>query len=272
MTKDYVNEMLRWCKQVQSKNDSNQLREFINHLNQLQKLDYLDQKTLHDIDLEAKRIYFDKKENSEGGISQHQLPPLPYAYNALEPVISERIMYLHHTKHHLSYVKGLNKAEKELAQARKNSNYSLIKHWERELAFHGSGHYLHTVFWNVMSPNGGGKPDGKLLQQIERDFSSFEKFKEHFSEAAKNVEGVGWAILVWSPRAHRLEILQAEKHQNLTQWDTIPLLALDVWEHAYYLQYENNRAKYVKEWWKIVNWPYVNSRYTKAMKVKWEKF
>lgn len=210
--------------------------------------------------------------NSAVPIGSHRLPPLTYPYNALEPVIAEEIMMLHHTKHHQSYVDGLNKAENALRLAREKGDFSLIKHWERELAFHGSGHYLHTIFWNIMSPDGGGKPTGQLNKAINEAFGSFEKFKKQFSEAAKNVEASGWAILVWSPRSHRLEILQAEKHQNLTQWDVIPLLVLDVWEHAYYLQYKNERGKYVDNWWDIVNWKEVGQRFNKARTVKWNSY
>ncbi|KAB2333736.1 superoxide dismutase [Bacillus mesophilum] len=203
---------------------------------------------------------------------KHVLPPLPYAYNSLEPYISEEIMRLHHDKHHQSYVDGLNKAEKELEKARTKNDFSLIKHWSRELAFHGSGHYLHTIFWNNMSPSGGGKPAGSLLKEIEKYFGSFDQFKKQFSEAAKQVEGVGWAILVWSPRSRHLEILQSERHMILTQWDTIPLLALDVWEHAYYLQYKNKKADYVDQWWNVVNWKDVEDRYLKASELKWKPY
>ncbi|WP_257535611.1 superoxide dismutase [Mesobacillus foraminis] len=205
-------------------------------------------------------------------IGGHRLPPLPYRYNALEPVISEEIMRLHHRKHHQSYVDGLNKAEKEMQKARETGDFGLIKHWEREAAFHGAGHYLHTIFWNIMTPEGGGKPGGELRRAINGAFGSFEKFKKHFSEAAKNVEGVGWAILVWAPRSHRLEILTAEKHQNLTQWDVVPLLVLDVWEHAYYLQYKNERPRYVENWWNIVNWKEVEQRFQAAQKLRWQPF
>jgi Fe-Mn family superoxide dismutase len=199
----------------------------------------------------------------------HTLPTLPYPYNALEPYISEEIMRLHHDKHHRSYVEGLNKAELNLKKARETSDFSLVKHWSRELAFHGSGHYLHTIFWRNMSPNGGGSPKGLLKGEIEGYFGSFEAFKKHFSEAAKQVEGVGWALLVWSPRARHLEVLQSERHMLLTQWDTIPLLVLDVWEHAYYLQYKNNRAEYVDHWWNLVNWHDVEMRFEKAADIKW---
>lgn len=202
----------------------------------------------------------------------HNLPPLPYPYNALEPYISEEIMRLHHDKHHKSYVDGLNNAEKKLQEARKSGDFSLVKHWSRELAFHGSGHYLHTIFWNNMKPNGGGRPSGRLMGEIEKYFGSFEAFKNHFSEAAKGVEGVGWAILVWSPRSRHLEILQSERHMILTQWDTIPLLVLDVWEHAYYLQYKNNRGDYVSNWWNIVDWKNVEERFQMASQLKWRLY
>lgn len=181
-------------------------------------------------------------------------------------------MRLHHDKHHRSYVEGLNKAERELKKARENNDFSLVKHWSRELAFHGSGHYLHTIFWNNMSPNGGGMPKGDLLESIGKYFGNYDNFKKHFTEAAKQVEGVGWAILVWSPRARHLEILQTERHMLLTQWDTIPLLVLDVWEHAYYLQYKNNRADYVTNWWNIVNWRDVQKRFEQARQLKWHPF
>jgi superoxide dismutase, Fe-Mn family len=214
-------------------------------------------------------IWVEKKSIPPGG---HALPELPYAYNALEPYISEEIMRLHHDKHHRSYVEGLNKAELNLKKARDNNDFALIKHWSRELAFHGSGHYLHTIFWKNMIPKGGGSPQGLLKKEIENYFGSFDKFKKQFSEAAKQVEGVGWAILVWSPRARHLEILQSERHMLLTQWDTIPLLVLDVWEHAYYLQYKNNRGGYVDNWWNLVNWNDVEMRFDKASEIKWPAF
>ena len=203
-------------------------------------------------------------------IGGHTLPPLDYPYDALQPYIDKETMRLHHQKHHQSYVDGLNKAERELQKARERRDFDLIKHWERELAFNGAGHYLHTLFWKIMGPEGGGSPKGDLLKEINRSFGSFDQFKTHFSQAAEKVEGVGWAILVWSPRSGRLEILQAEKHQNLTQWDDIPLLAIDVWEHAYYLQYKNDRKSYVENWWNVVNWPEVEKRFEQARQLQWE--
>ncbi|PWA08873.1 superoxide dismutase [Pueribacillus theae] len=227
----------------------------------------------HDDQHERKIGFFSfTHENTSVPPGKHTLPPLPYPYNALEPYISEEIMRLHHDKHHQSYVDGLNKAENEMQKARKTGDFNLITHWEREAAFNGAGHYLHTIFWNVMKPNSGGKPKGELAKAIDESFGSFEAFKKHFSEAAKQVEAVGWALLVWSPRSHRLEILQAEKHQNLSQWDVVPLLVLDVWEHAYYLQYKNKRADYVKNWWHIVNWYEVEKRFNEASKLKWQPF
>lgn len=224
-----------------------------------------------DLPLEEKFIRIQPQSGSVP-IGEHSLPPLPYEYDALEPYISEEIMRLHHDKHHKSYVDGLNKAEKEMQAARNSNNFSLIKHWAREAAFHGAGHYLHTIFWSIMSPNGSGEPSGLLMREITNSFGSYQKFKRHFSEAAANVEGVGWAILVWSPRSRRLEILQSEKHQNLSQWDIVPLLVLDVWEHAYYLQYKTDRKAYIENWWKIVNWREVERRFHEAQQLKWQPF
>ncbi len=205
-------------------------------------------------------------------IGGHRLPPLPYDYSALEPYIDAETMRIHHDKLHRNYVNGLNKAEKMMAEARQTGNFDLIKFWEKEAAFNGAGHYLHTIFWFIMKPNGGGEPSGELAEQINRYFGSFEKMKEHFSQAAEKVEGGGWAILVWSPRAHHLEILQAEKHQNLSQWDVVPLLVLDVWEHAYFLSYRSQRADYIKAWWNLVNWDEVEKRYLCASQLKWKPF
>lgn len=196
----------------------------------------------------------------------YTLPELPYAYDALEPCSDEQTVRLHHDIHHKSYVDGLNNAEDKLAQARETGDYALVKHWERELAFHGSGHILHTLFWENMKPGGGGIPTGPLADRINLDFKDIGTFKKHFSAAAVAVEGSGWAILAWNPLPGKLEILQSEKHQNLTQWGVVPLLILDVWEHAYYLKYQNRRAAYVEAWWNIVSWDAAASRFEKAVK------
>ncbi len=198
---------------------------------------------------------------------KYELPPLPYDYNALEPYIDEQTMRLHHDKHHLAYVNGLNVALEKLEAARAAGDFALTKHWSREAAFHGSGHLLHTIFWSNMAPagNGGGEPSGELAAQIVKDFGSFAAFKAHFSAAANQVEGNGWALLVWESVAGQLEVLQSEKHQNLTQWGVRPLLVLDVWEHAYYLKYQNNRPAYVEAWWNVVNWSDVAERFKAAL-------
>jgi Fe-Mn family superoxide dismutase len=197
----------------------------------------------------------------------HELPLLPYEYNALEPYIDEQTMHLHHDIHHKGYVDGLNNAEKKLAEARAAGDFALVKHWSREAAFHGSGHFMHALFWPNMAPagkGGGGEPTGALAEQIKKDFGSFDAFKKHYSAAAVAVEGSGWAVLAWQPQGKQLVILQSEKHQQLTQWGVVPLLVLDVWEHAYYLKYQNKRAAYVEAWWNVVNWADVAARFDKA--------
>jgi len=208
-----------------------------------------------------------RKEMKRVPVGKHRLPPLPYAYNALEPYISEKIMRLHHDKHHKSYVEGLNKAE--IALYKNNPDEKLIKHWLREQAFHGSGHFLHTIFWNNMTPYSSKEPTDEIRKGIEQNFSSWNKFKSFFTETASSVEGVGWAVLLWEPRSARLAVQSFEKHQMFQMADTIPLLVLDMWEHAYYLQYETDKDTYIKNWWNVVNWKDVNRRYVEAKKVTW---
>lgn len=197
-------------------------------------------------------------------MKKHELPPLPYEYSALEPHYDEQTVRLHHDAHHKAYVDGLNNASTKLAEAREKGDFALVKHWEREIAFHGSGHLLHSLFWDNMKPDGGGPAVGEVAGQIEKDFGGYEAFKKQFSAAAAAVEGSGWAILCWNPEFGELVILTAEKHQNLTQWGVVPLLALDVWEHAYYLKYQNKRAAFIEAWWNLVNWDDVNRRYVSA--------
>ena len=194
----------------------------------------------------------------------HELPALAYPYDALEPYYDEETLRLHHGKHHQSYVDGLNKAEVQLVEARNRSDYALIKHWLKEIAFHGSGHILHTLFFENLAPAGQSSPGSKTVTRLEQDFGSFDEFKKMFTAAAAAVEGSGWALLCYNPLFKKLEILQAEKHQNLTQWGVNPLLVIDVWEHAYYLKYQNRRADYITAWWNIVNWNIVEERLVKA--------
>ncbi|HWQ78730.1 MAG TPA: superoxide dismutase [Anaerovoracaceae bacterium] len=192
---------------------------------------------------------------------QHQLPPLPYDYCSLEPVISEKTLKLHHDIHHKAYVDGLNLAENSLAESRKRQDFQFLKYWANELAFNGSGNILHSIYWTVMAPlKMGGEPGPHTLYYIGCYFGSFNAFKNQFKNAAAKVEGSGWSILTWQPTWNRMEILQAEKHQNLTQWSGIPILVCDVWEHAYYLDYQNERQKYIDSWWQLINWYEVERR------------
>ena len=199
--------------------------------------------------------------NDAGG---YTLPPLAYAYDALEPYIDEQTMRLHHDKHHNGYVKGLNKATEKVHQAITTNDFSLIKHWERELAFHGSGHFLHTIFWDIMGPS-SGKRSSKLNKYIDQSFGSYANFEKAFFAASKSVEGSGWGILAYQKPADKLVVLQAEKHHNLTQWVSIPILVIDVWEHAYYLKYQNRRGDYIKGFMNVVNWDSVSKRLEAAM-------
>lgn len=188
---------------------------------------------------------------------KHELPALPYAFDALEPHIDAQTMQIHHDKHHLAYVNGLNKAEEELAKARANDDFALIQHWSRQAAFHGGGHWLHSMFWKVMGApgkQGGGEPTGELLVAINDGFGSFASFKKQFTAAAVAVEGSGWALLHYRHDDGRLIVMQAENQQKLSSWGTTPILGIDVWEHAYYLRYQNKRADYVTAWWNVVNW------------------
>jgi Fe-Mn family superoxide dismutase len=190
----------------------------------------------------------------------HELPPLPYDYAALEPHIDEQTMRLHHDKHHLAYVNGLNNAEAKLAEARQKNDFSLVKHWEREAAFHGAGHFLHCIFWENMTPTGGGEPTGALADAIKKTFGGFAPFMAQFKAAGTAVEGSGWVLLVKNNMTSNLDILTAEKHQDLSQWVVTPLLVCDVWEHAYYLKYQNNRAAYIEGFTNVINWKDVAKR------------
>lgn len=202
-----------------------------------------------------------KKEGNPLEQGECILPPLPYPYDALEPHIDKETLTIHHDRHHAGYVRGFNKAWKELSKARVSDDYSLIKHLSRELSFHASGHVLHTLYWGNMSPKGGGEPSGELTEAMNKSFGSFAGFMNHFMAATKAVEGSGWGIMAFESYRGYLVILQAEKHQDLTIWGAYPLLACDVWEHAYYLKYQNRRAIYIKNFFNIINWTEVGRRY-----------
>ena len=197
---------------------------------------------------------------------KHKLPPLPYPYDALEPIISSSTLRYHHDHHHQSYVDGLNKAELALVEARQQNDFEFIKYWENELAFNGSGHILHSIYWTVMAPvRFESEPGPRTVREINKYFGDFDAFIDQFVTATIKVEASGWGILVWNPAWNHLEILTAEKHQNLTQWGSIPILVADVWEHAYYLDYQYDREQYVKEWLQLINWLEVEKRLRLAM-------
>ena len=198
---------------------------------------------------------------------EYVLPTLDYAYDALEPSIDAQTMTLHHSIHHAGYVRGLNGALAKMKAARDSGDLGAIKSLSRDAAFHGAGHFLHAIFWKNMAPanrGGGGEPGKALAGALTQSFGSVQKFRDHFSAASSKVEASGWGILAYEPHADALVVLQSEKHQNLTQWGVTPLLVIDVWEHAYYLKYQNRRGDYVKAFWDVVNWSDVQTRWMSA--------
>jgi Fe-Mn family superoxide dismutase len=191
------------------------------------------------------------------------LPKLPYDYKALMPFMSEEQLKLHHDKHHQAYVNGANAIFEKLDKARKENADLDVKSTLKELSFHIGGHLLHSTFWDNMAPagKGGGKPSGAIADALMKEFGSFERFKMEFSKAAASVEGSGWAALVVQQCVDRPLIMQIEKH-NVNVYPAFCLLmVLDVWEHAYYIDYKNDRAKFVEGFWNVVNWDYVNKIY-----------
>ena len=197
-------------------------------------------------------------------MADYTLPELAYDYSALAPSISATIMELHHSKHHQAYVTGANAALAAMADARESGELANINKLEKDLAFNLGGHVNHSIFWTNMSPDGGDKPTGDLASAIDDNFGSFDKFTAHFTAAAMGVQGSGWAALTWDSIGQKLLINQFFDQQSNFAAGTVPLLLLDVWEHAYYLKYQNRRADYLKEWWGLVNWDVVATRYAKA--------
>ena len=196
-------------------------------------------------------------------VKSFSLPKLPYDYNALAPYMSEQQLMIHHDKHHLAYVNGANAIFDKLDKARKENMDVDMKSTLKELSFHVGGHLLHSTFWDNMAPpgKGGGKPGGPIADALMKEFGNFERFKTEFSKAATSVEGSGWAALVTQQCVDRPLIMQIEKH-NVNVCPAFRLLmVLDVWEHAYYIDYKNDRAKFVEGFWNVVNWDYVNKIY-----------
>ena len=194
----------------------------------------------------------------------YTLPELDYDYSALEPHISAAIMELNHSKHHNAYVTGANTALEKLAEAREKGEFGAINKLEKDLAFHLGGHVNHSVFWKNMSPDGGGEPDGELAAAIDEFFGSFEGFQKQFNEVANGIQGSGWSMLVWDTLGQRLNINQLFDQQGNLPVGQLPVLQLDMWEHAFYLQYKNVKGDYVNAWWNVVNWADVSQRFAKA--------
>ncbi len=200
-------------------------------------------------------------------MANYTLPDLRYDYAALEPHISAQIMKLHHDKHHRVYVKGANEALEQLAEARRSNDFGRISQLEHALAFNVSGHVLHSIFWQNLSPDGGGQPDGVLAQAITRDFGSFDAFKAQLTHAATTIMGSGWAALCWDPIGRRLVTTQIHDHQSEITQAGVPIMVLDAWEHAYYLQYQNEKAKFFDAVWNLWSWADIAARYQVAQRI-----
>jgi Fe-Mn family superoxide dismutase len=201
----------------------------------------------------------------------HELAPLPYDYNALEPHIDEATMKLHHDKHHQAYVNNLNAALEKHPELASLSAEDLLRKLstipadiQGAVRNNGGGHVNHTMFWNLMKPHGGGAPTGKIGEQITKDFGSFDDFKKQFNEAATKQFGSGWGWLVYE--GGKLKIVTTPNQDNPLSQGLYPILGNDVWEHAYYLKYQNRRADYLAAWWNTVNWDAVNKRFEQAKK------
>lgn len=197
-------------------------------------------------------------------MTTYQLPDLSYDFGALEPHLSARILELHHDKHHRAYVDGANATLEKLSAARDAGDFSAIVGLEKNLAFNTSGHVLHSMLWENLSPSGGGEPTGALADAIGENFGGFDAFKAQMTNATVTVQGSGWGALVWEPLGKKLLVQQIyDHHANSVQGST-PLLVIDAWEHAYYLQYENRRPDYVNAVWNVINWDDVAKRFARA--------
>jgi Fe-Mn family superoxide dismutase len=194
-------------------------------------------------------------------MTPYVLPELAYDYGALEPYISGHIMELHHDKHHRGYVEGANRTLEQLAEARAQGKFDNVAALEQVLAFDASGHLLHSLFWQNLAPRAGGEPTGALGTAIQRDFGGFQAFKRQLSQTAATIMGSGWAALLWDTLSEQLMVVQLHDHQSRTIQGAVPILVLDVWEHAYYLQYETAKAKYIEAVWNLWNWAAIRERY-----------
>ncbi|TDW15840.1 superoxide dismutase [Kribbella kalugense] len=197
-------------------------------------------------------------------MTTYTLPDLPYDYSALAPSIAGEIMELHHDKHHATYVKGLNDTLDKLAEARDKGDFGSIVGLEKTLAFNLGGHVNHSIFWKNLSPDGGDKPDGELGAAIDESFGSFDGFQANFTASATTIQGSGWAILGWDALGGQLLVHQLYDQQGNLPAGQIPIVMLDMWEHAFYLQYKNVKPDYVKAWWNVVNWADAQARFDAA--------
>jgi Fe-Mn family superoxide dismutase len=195
----------------------------------------------------------------------YSLPELPYDYSALEPHISAEIVELHHDRHHAAYVAGANSTLERLAEARASKDFSAIVGLEQTLAFNLSGHVLHSIYWQNLSPDGGGRPDGAFADALDESFGSFDAFRAELTSATTTVQGSGWGALAWDPMARRLFVEQIHDHQGNVGQASVPLLVIDAWEHAFYLQYRNVKADYVDAVWQLVDWGDVDARWATAV-------
>jgi Fe-Mn family superoxide dismutase len=201
-------------------------------------------------------------------MSKYVLPELDYDYSALEPHISARVLELHHGKHHAAYVKNANDTLERILEARSKGDLNRVAAMERALAFNLSGHVLHSIFWKNLAPKAGGKPKGELAQAIDRDFGGFDKFRAQFTAVASTIMGSGWAALVWEPLGEQLLITQIYDHQSNQIQGGLPLMVLDAWEHAYYLQYENRKTEFFEAAWNLWNWDDISERFQAARKLQ----
>ncbi len=199
-------------------------------------------------------------------MSNYTLPDLTYDYGSLEPYISGKIMELHHSKHHAAYVAGINGALAALEEAREKNDFANINKLQKDLAFHLGGHINHSIFWKNLTPDSEGRPEGELAAAITEFFGSFEAFQAHFNATALGIQGSGWAFLAWDSLGERLVIEQLYDQQGNVAPATIPVLMLDMWEHAFYLDYLNVKGDYVKAFWSIVSWGDVQARFEAARK------
>lgn len=197
-------------------------------------------------------------------MSEYILPDLPYDYAALEPHIAGEIMQLHHDKHHATYVAGANTALEKMAEARETGNLAAVNLLEKNLAFNLGGHVNHSIFWANLSPDGGDKPTGELAAAIDENFGSFDGFRAHFEATALGIQGSGWSVLAWDTLGQRPLIFQLFDQQGNVPVGIVPLVMLDMWEHAFYLQYRNVKGDYVKAWWNVVNWADATRRFETA--------